>query len=84
MAGFNFSGVRPACFTSTVLGQSAAGARVLRNVDGLTRRDRVRNEIRRNNLEVQSLFDNTDGYLIHWFSHVRRTRANRLPKIIME
>jgi hypothetical protein len=44
----------------------AAEMRFLRSLAGLTRRDRIRNEIVRNNPEVQSLLDNTDKYPINW------------------
>ena len=60
----------------------ATEMRVLRLIYGVTRRDRVRNEIIRQTLKVESLLTIIERNLLRWYGHVQRMPDSRDVKRI--
>ena len=56
----------------------------LRSMAGVSRRDRVRNEIVRERTGVRfALADRVDRNVLRWFGHVERMENERLPKMLV-
>jgi Reverse transcriptase (RNA-dependent DNA polymerase)/Endonuclease-reverse transcriptase len=58
----------------------AAEMRVLRLINGVTRKDRMRNDNIRADLEVQDILQYIEETQLRWFGHVRRMPAGRTPQ----
>lgn len=58
--------------------------RYFRRVAGKTRRDRVRNQTLRTNLQVQPLTEVVDRNKMRWFGHLVRMEDQRIPKQMLE
>ena len=58
----------------------AAEMRVLRLILGITLRDRIRNEVVREKLEVESILDFIERCQLRWYGHVMRMEETRYPK----
>ncbi|XP_076052749.1 uncharacterized protein LOC143032168 [Oratosquilla oratoria] len=54
--------------------------RVLRIINGVTRRDRVRNEYIRKELYIDSIIVFVERAQPRWYGHVMRMEDNRTPK----
>ena len=63
---------------------TAAKMRFLRRVQGVTRRDRIRNQNIRNQLHTTPIVQNIENKSLRWLGHVTRMSENRLPKRVME
>jgi hypothetical protein len=57
----------------------AAEMRVLRLIKGVTRRDRLRNDDIRNELEVQNILTYIEETQLRWYGHVKRMKDERAP-----
>ena len=58
----------------------AAEMRVLRLIEGVTRRDRIRNTEVRERLEVDGVGTITERAQLRWFGHLLRMSWDRIPK----
>lgn len=58
----------------------AAEMRVLRLIKNVTRRDKIRNEYIRNELNVLPLLDDIEKNKLRWYGHVMRMEEQRKPK----
>ena len=54
--------------------------RVLRLIYGVTLRDRVRSEVIREKLNVESILDYIERSQLRWFGHVKRMEPARYPR----
>ena len=61
----------------------AAEMRCLRSIIGVTRMDRVRNTIIREELQVEQLLLRIEKSQLRWFGHVTRMSLDRIPKQAM-
>lgn len=62
----------------------AAEMRYLRAIKGITRRDRIRNEIVRTELKVEPILSNIERQHLKWFGHLIRMEDQRQPKRIWQ
>ena len=58
--------------------------RYLRKVKGVTRMDKIRNDIIREELGIESIMQKLDEQKLRWFGHLSRMMDNRPTKIIWE
>ena len=58
----------------------ACEMKVLRIIKGVTRRDRIRNEIIRQQLGVESILKVIEKSQLRWFGHMKRMEMNRYPR----
>ena len=63
--------------TATKSKIQAAETRVLRLIKGVTRRDRLRNEDIRKELDVKSILQHVEETQLRWFGHVKRISDDR-------
>ena len=62
----------------------AVEMRYLRRVKGITKRDRIRNEIVRDELDVESILDFIERRQLSWWGHLQRMQDTRQVKEIWE
>ena len=62
----------------------AAEMRVLRLIIGLTRRDRVRNEVVREKLGVEPVLEYIEKSQLRWYGHVKRLETTRYARKYLE
>ena len=62
----------------------AAEMRILRSIEGKTRRDRIRNTEIRERLGIRSLQEYIEQQLLQWFGHVKWMTLEKLPRIALE
>lgn len=60
----------------------ACEMRYLRAVVGITRRDRIRNEITREQCEVSATLERLEGMQLRWFGHMVRMKDSRKAKSV--
>ena len=58
----------------------AAEMRVLRMILGVTRRDRIRNDVIRERLNITSVLKIIEKSKLRWYGHVKRMEENRYPR----
>ena len=58
----------------------AAEMRVLRLIMGTTRRDKIRNDVIREKLQVESVLNYVEKRQLIWYGHLQRMEDNRYPK----
>ena len=59
---------------------AAAEMRVLRLIEGVTRRDRLRNDDIRERLGIEAITTNVEKGQLRWFGHLHRMEEDRIPK----
>ena len=57
-----------------------AEMRILRAIIGKTRRDRIRNEIVREEVGIKSILDKMDAARLRWWGHLEKMPEESLPK----
>ena len=70
--------------TADISRLEAAEMKVIRTIMGKTRRDRVRSEQLRRELEVTPLIKELQRSSLGWLGHIQRMDAGRIPKVAFE
>ena len=63
---------------------TAQQMKCLRKIAGHTRRDRIRNNVIREELGVTPIIETVEIKALKWLGHVTRMKEERLPKRVME
>ena len=61
----------------------AAEMRFLRTIQGVTRKDRLKNETIRNNVGIYNLNEKIKEYRKEWKEHIERMGDERIPKQVL-
>ena len=61
----------------------AAEMKTLRLILGITRRDRIRNEVIRERLGVESVLETVEKARLRWYGHVQRMPAEKYPEYLL-
>jgi hypothetical protein len=62
---------------------TAAEKRLLRSIEGKTKRDRIRNEKFIENLKLNNLEDKLPNNRMRWFGHILRVSEGRIPEKVL-
>ena len=54
--------------------------RVLRLIEGVTKRERLRNDIIRERLSIESVLSYVERCQLRWFGHMKRMEEGRIPR----